>query len=305
MVKERSGGVADVHGDGKETRSSVEEQVRSEDVDLMQEKPASSMRARKRRRRRKGKGRSMVTGSGEFSRAKFPRHSIEKALRIPRAILEQNAGRECSETEAAGFVGLGSPAWPLAVEISSALKYGLLERPSRKRIKLTDLARRILRPQKEGEELQALRQAVMKAPDISEVYNHYRGEDLPDAQFFENALVDSFKILQEKLPEFKEIFSETLKKARLLEEREGKYRVLDVSRDAESGSAPSETLKKLRVEETRLPARLSLACVRRFQLRSRLGPPWRTRGLPPLGPRRADFPQRVLQAGLTVPSRQA
>jgi hypothetical protein len=28
---------------------------------------------------------------------KYPRHSLEKSLRIPKGILEQNAGRECTE----------------------------------------------------------------------------------------------------------------------------------------------------------------------------------------------------------------
>lgn len=28
----------------------------------------------------------------------YPRHSLEKALRIPNAILEQNAGKECTDT---------------------------------------------------------------------------------------------------------------------------------------------------------------------------------------------------------------
>ena len=28
---------------------------------------------------------------------KYPRHSLEKVLRIPKAILDQNAGKECSD----------------------------------------------------------------------------------------------------------------------------------------------------------------------------------------------------------------
>ncbi len=203
----------------------------------------------KRRRRKRGGPRnaegSAFSRSGSSVKAKYPRHSIEKALRVPRAILDQNAGRECTEKEAAGFVGLGSPAGPFAVEVSSAIKYGLLERPGSGKIKLTELARKILRPQNQDEELQGFRQAVSKAPDISDVYNHYRDENLPDAQFFDNALVDTFKIPQEKLTEFKEIFYETLKTAKLLEEHDGKYRVLDFSKDAEKGGTTSETLRKL------------------------------------------------------------
>lgn len=208
-------------------------------------KIAAAKRARKKRARGKTEKSSESEASGTGLKAKFPRHSVEKALRIPRAILDQNAGKECSEKDAAGFIGLGSPRGPFALEISSAIKFGLLERPAAKRIKLTELAKKILRPQNDEEALQGLRQAVLRAPDISEVYNHYRGENLPDTQFFDNALADTFGIPQAKLAEFKEIFFETLKMAKLVEEREGKYRVLDVSKDAESGGAPSETLKKL------------------------------------------------------------
>ena len=136
---------------------------------------------------------------------KFPRHTLDKVLRVPRAILEQNAGKECSEAELAKFLGLRLTG-PTKVEISSALKFGLLERPSPGRVKLTDLAKKILRPHDAKDELDGLRQAVLKAPEISDVYRHYRGENLPDEQFFDNALVDTFKIPQSKLAEFKTIF---------------------------------------------------------------------------------------------------
>lgn len=54
------------------------------------------------------KGRAFK-GSGAFKKLKrgrpkgvpnYPRHDVEKALRIPRAILDQNAGKPCSEKEA-------------------------------------------------------------------------------------------------------------------------------------------------------------------------------------------------------------
>jgi hypothetical protein len=118
----------------------------------------------------------------------FPRHSVEKALRIPRAVLEQNAGKECTDVEAAKFCGVnygGSGAF--GVEISSSSKYGFLERPSPGQLKVTELARKIIRPHTETDQLAGLREAVLKAPVISEVYKHYRGENLPDAAFFQNA----------------------------------------------------------------------------------------------------------------------
>ena len=116
---------------------------------------------------------------------KYPRHSLEKVLRLPKAILDQNAGKECSEEDTAKFLGIKYNKGPYALELSSALKFGLLDRPSAGRIAVTDLAKKILRPQNEQEELAGLREAVLKAPDVSAVYSHYRGENLPDTQFFE------------------------------------------------------------------------------------------------------------------------
>jgi len=60
--------------------------------------------------------------------AKYPRHSVEKSLRIPGAILEQHAGKACTVKEAAAFLGVGA-AGPFTVEVSSGIKYGFLARP--------------------------------------------------------------------------------------------------------------------------------------------------------------------------------
>jgi hypothetical protein len=37
----------------------------------------------------------------------YPRYALEKALRIPRAILDQNAGKECSDKDSARYSGVG------------------------------------------------------------------------------------------------------------------------------------------------------------------------------------------------------
>src|SRR5205085_6828636 len=100
-------------------------------------------------------------------------------------------------------------------------------------------------PQEPEDQIQGYREAALKAPDISAVYSHYRGEYLPDAQFFDNALQDKFGIPPEKLSDFKAIFFDTLKTAKLLEEHDGKFKVLDVSSEVPSGEAANQQLKKL------------------------------------------------------------
>ncbi len=164
----------------------------------------------------------------------YPRQSLEKALRIPKAILEQNAGKETSETEAAKYLGITNIKGPFMVEIASTVKYGLIERPTTGQLKPSDLAKKILRPQSTDDEIQGLREAILKAPIISDVYKHYRGENLPDRNFFENALTDTFNIPTEKLSEFIEIFIDSLNTAKLIEDVGEKQRVIDISSEANS-----------------------------------------------------------------------
>ena len=190
---------------------------------------------RKSARKVKRTSRSGRSKSGANTRggtAKFPRHTVERALRIARAIIEQNAGKECSETDSAKYVGVGLNG-PFRVEISSAIKYGFLTRSRPGFLEVTERARQAIRPQKTGDDVEALRQAILDAPEISEVYLHYRGEDLPDGSFFENALVDKFQIPAEKVQEFIGIFMGSLTSAQLMEKR-GENRNLGRHLDAGS-----------------------------------------------------------------------
>jgi hypothetical protein len=82
----------------------------------------------------------------------------------------------------------------------------------------------------------------MEAPEISDVYLHYRGEDLPDGAFFENALVDEFKIPAEKVGEFNGVFHSSLQSAQLIEKKGDKFRILDITSSPDRGTESS--LKK-------------------------------------------------------------
>lgn len=186
-----------------------------------------------------------VKGQTSVVRAKYPRHSVEKALRIPKAIIEQNAGKACTPKEAAAFLGATSAAGPFAVEISSAMKYGFLERPEAGRIEPTDLARRIIRPTSPEDEIKGYREAVLKAPEISDVYKHYRGENIPDDTFFRNTVVQNYKVPDADFNDFKQVFLESLEKAKLLEKKDDNTRVLDVSSELEPAGERSERIKKL------------------------------------------------------------
>jgi hypothetical protein len=192
------------------------------------------------------KGSRRKTGKAKRGNVAYPKVSLLKSLRIPQAILDQNAGDECTDREAAGFAKI---KWsgPVGVEIGSAIKFGLLERPAPGRVKPTDRVRRIVRPQAKGDRVSTLRDCVLIAPVISDMYKRYRGEHLPDLEFLENTAVDTFGVARERVAEFLQIFLQTLQDAELLEELEGgKTRVLDVTQTSETGREAVEgELKKL------------------------------------------------------------
>ena len=154
---------------------------------------------------------------GSAARRKYPRDSIEKALKVPKLILEQNAGKSCTYAQAAKYAGLKRHSGPFGVGMASAIKYGLLSRPEKGKIEPTDLAKRILRPGGPDVELDGYREAVQKAPLISEVYTHYRGENLPDDKFFKNTLNEKFGIPEDEFPNFKQIFLESLQQAKMID----------------------------------------------------------------------------------------
>jgi hypothetical protein len=168
---------------------------------------------------------------------------VEQALRIPRAIYAQNGGNPATPKEAVTFAGGRSLNGNAQLEISSSKKYGFLSSDGQKLV-LSDRARNAIAPQSESDRVSALREAVLAAPDISSVYNFYRGEFLPDETFFVNALTDRFKIPADKVSEFLGIFRESLRSAELLDESGSQVRLLDVGREPGKANASAVPLTK-------------------------------------------------------------
>ena len=160
----------------------------------------------------------------------YPRHAVENALRVPRAIYDQNAGKPTSLDDAAKFTTGGKPSGRFASEVASAKKYGFLRSDDGKLIP-EERARQAIAPQSETDRISALREAVLAAPHLSDVYDHYRGAKLPDEPFFQNALTDRFGIPSDKVSEFAQIFLESMRSAELIDESGDHARLVDAGRD--------------------------------------------------------------------------
>tara|TARA_R100000005_G_C4997717_1_gene204412 strand:+ start:2432 stop:3496 length:1065 start_codon:yes stop_codon:yes gene_type:complete len=178
--------------------------------------------------------------------ADFPGLNLERALRIPKAIVEQNAGKACTSQQAASYLGINyGPTY--RIEASATNKFGLLAAPERGKIAPSELALKILRPQSPQDELVGLQEAILNAPTLGDVYRHYRGENLPDTIFFRNALADNFNVSQEKLDSFIQVFLDSITFAHMGEEKDGKFRLFDVDAvaGATRGSGETTEIKRL------------------------------------------------------------
>lgn len=176
--------------------------------------------------------------------SKFPRHSLALALKIPEAVLEQNAGKSCTDREAAKYYGLAYNG-PFQTHLSSALKYGLMERPKAGHVKISDLGRKILKPHNPEDALQGKREAILAEPTLSKIYLHYRGENLPDKQFLENSLNDTFGIPKDKMTEFITILKESLQNADLMDSSGDKDRIIDYNSTGTSTVQVHQNIAKL------------------------------------------------------------
>src|SRR5690348_9827215 len=128
----------------------------AENTDESAHEQPKAKRTRKAARKRKTARRNgSGAKSGKGATLAYPKHPILKCLRIPQAVLENNAGKECTDREAAKYASVG---WSgnVSVEISSAIKYGLFQRPSSGKVEPTELTRRIVRPQKPTDRIDAI-----------------------------------------------------------------------------------------------------------------------------------------------------
>jgi hypothetical protein len=155
----------------------------------------------------------------------FPRHRLSKCLRIPTAIIEHNQGLECTDREAAGYAGLRLTR-RTRLEITSAIKYSLLERRSPGRVKPTDIAWKIVASRTASEKAAAMRKAILHAPLLSDLYRYFRGRNLPDLPSLVDSLKSSFNVPSEHIHSVVLVLVESLADAKLLESVGGKQHVI-------------------------------------------------------------------------------
>ena len=91
-----------------------------------------------------------------------PSATLEEALRLPEVILDHYAGKPASPLQVAKALNVDPKGSQIKLLSGAAMAYGLIEGGAQAAsISVTDLARRILRPKEENQDLAAKREAVL------------------------------------------------------------------------------------------------------------------------------------------------
>lgn len=142
----------------------------------------------------------------------FPKNTLEDAIKIARAIEEQNAGNPMKPDVLAKAVGYNSVAdWRFLDLLRSANQYGIVTASGKiTPVGLTEIGQNIVAPSAPSDRPKALMAAFRTVQDFQKVEDFYQGKKLPEDEFFENNLFREFSIPRERVKAFIETFTSNL-----------------------------------------------------------------------------------------------
>jgi len=118
------------------------------------------------------------------SSTKFPYSDLDEAIKVAQAI-HTNAGTECNRDQLAAFLSSSPKSGTFRLQIATANHFGLVT-SSQGKVKLTELGREILDPNRER---QARVKAFYNIPLYKQIYEKYQGHPLPPARGLEETMV--------------------------------------------------------------------------------------------------------------------
>jgi hypothetical protein len=119
----------------------------------------------------------------------IPAASLDDALRVPGAIFEHYGGLTATPLQVAKALDLDPGGSQIRVLTGAAIAFGLVEGGAQAAaITTTDLAKRILRPKEEGQDLAAKREAVLKPRVVGEFLSKYDNSPFPRRDLAQNIL---------------------------------------------------------------------------------------------------------------------
>jgi len=157
------------------------------------------------------------TDSRRKIQSDFPKHTLEEALRVAKALEEANSGQPLPPIETANALGLSPGSSEFRIILSASIKYGLTSGSyTQERVSLEGLGRSIVEPRSDEEAQRAIVKAALLPPTFQAIYDYYKGKKLPEEGFFANTVVREFNVPREHAKKCIDIFNANVDFARLI-----------------------------------------------------------------------------------------
>lgn len=197
------------------------------------------------------------------TRPLFPRVSLKQAIRIPKAIWDDNGGNPYPVLDLAPSIGRTARSSAMDNELAAAVRYGITDGGSRgsKKVALTDLGRNIVAPGVGIDVNSCLRQALLNPPLFKKFYEMFDGKPLPARNVLKNTLMNpmnGFSFTAEIADSFLDVVFQNIEDYGLSRDQKGtKYLRLDrLAGDTPTPTQVSATEEDTTAEEA--PASLQL-----------------------------------------------
>lgn len=184
----------------------------------------------------------------KISQTDIPAYSLEHALRVPTAIAENYALKPTKPFDVAAAMNLQPNSSQFRMLAGAAIAYGLtIGGYNVPEIELTPLAKKIARPLKEGQDLEAKREALLKPRIINEFLTQYNGSPLPKDNIAQNVLVDK-GVPPERAADVLALILESTESLGLIQEIKGK-KYVNLASPKTPFDTPQETPQPLYSED--------------------------------------------------------
>lgn len=124
-----------------------------------------------------------------LSQTDVPAYALRDALRVAEALRDEFAKQDATPLDLAVALDMSPTGGPYKMLTGSSIAYGLTEGGAQaSSIILTPLGRRVVAPTEEGDDLVAMREAVLKPRVVREFLEKYNGSPLPSRLIAKNVL---------------------------------------------------------------------------------------------------------------------
>lgn len=140
-----------------------------------------------------------VSKRAKISQADIPAYSLAEAIKVPKAIAENYARKPTAPLKVAKGMNVQPNSSSFRMITGAAVAYGLTKGgPNAPLIEITPLGLRALKPTKEGDDLAAKREAILKPRVIGKFLNQYDNSPVPRRDIAINVLSTDMSVPEER-----------------------------------------------------------------------------------------------------------